>query len=50
MPEGNLTPNSCSMQEQECELLLFALGYQQFKQQRKSTMLHLWNRGGVSTH
>lgn len=50
MPEGNLTPNSCSMQEQECELLLFALEYQQFKLLRKSTMLHLLNTEGVSTH
>lgn len=50
MPEGNLTPDSCSMQEQECELLLFALEYQEFKQLRKSTMLHLLNTGGVSTH
>lgn len=50
MPEGNLTPRGCSMQEQECELLLFALEYQQFRQQRKSTMLHLPNTGGVSTH
>lgn len=50
MPEGNLTPNSCFMQEQECELLLFAWAYQQFKQLRKSTMLHLLNTGGVSTH
>lgn len=50
MPKGNLIPNSCCMQEQECELLLFTLEYQQFKQLRKSTMLHLPNTGGVGTH
>lgn len=50
MPEGNLAPNSCSIQEQECELLLFALEYQQFKWLRRCTMLHLPNIEGVSTH
>lgn len=50
MLEGNLTPNSCSIQEQECKHLLFALEYQQFKQLGKCTMLHLLNIEGVSTH
>lgn len=50
MPEGNLTPNGCSTQDQKCDLLLFALQYQQFKQLRKYTMLHLLNIEGVSTH
>lgn len=49
MPEGNLTPNSCSIQQQKFELLLFALEYQLFKQLRKCTVLHLPNIEGVST-
>lgn len=50
MPEGNLTPNSCSIQQQKFELLLFSLEYQLFKQLRKCTTLHLLNIEGVSTH